>query len=80
MNMKEMKDFLATLDHTYYSLVLEQDEENQSWNNVFERKPDWPKASNKTALTSARQGFDVFTMKPCLSAGLTRETIRNRPQ
>lgn len=23
MNMKEMKDFLATLNHFYYSLVLE---------------------------------------------------------
>lgn len=35
MNMKEMKDFLATLNHFYYSLVLEQDEESQSQNNVL---------------------------------------------
>lgn len=46
----------------------------------FERKPDRPEASNKTALTAVRQGFAVFTMEPWLSAGLTREAIWKRPQ
>lgn len=55
-----MKDFLATLDHSYYSLVLEQDEENQSWNNVLRESLTGLKQVTK--LPSLQRGRDLLCL------------------
>lgn len=60
MNMKEMKDFLATPNHAYYPLVLEQDEENQSWNNVL--RESLTSLKQVTKLPSLQWGRDLLCL------------------